>query len=138
MKTQKQKGSNAERELLDMFWAEGFAALRVAGSGSSKHPMPDVLAGNGEKVFAIECKSTSADAVYLSRAEVVQLLTFAQKFGATPYIAVRFEGRDWVFLDMAQIRDTPGENFKVSKDFAYKDSKRFDELIGKYEQKRLK
>ena len=34
----KSKGSNAERQLLHMFWDAGWACLRSAGSGSMNHP----------------------------------------------------------------------------------------------------
>ena len=55
----KKKGINAERELIHMFWAEKWAAIRVAGSGSSKYPSPDILAGNNLRKLAIECKAIS-------------------------------------------------------------------------------
>ena len=137
LKYRYKKGTDAERELLQMFWDHDFAALRGPGSGVSRNPCPDVLAGNGEKYFALECTSSTSDYVHLTHDEIVKLVTFAQKFGAVPYVAVRFEGRDWVFLDIGKIQYTRGKNFKVSKDFAYKDGKRFEELIGLYEQARL-
>jgi Holliday junction resolvase len=131
MKYTYEKGAKAERELIDMFWKNGWAALRVAGSGVSSRPCPDVVAGNGEKTIAFECKSTASEYVHLTRDEIAKLVTFSQKFGAIPYVAVRYENRDWVFLDMAKIQDTKGKNFKVSKDFAYKDGKRFEEIVEK-------
>lgn len=132
-----EKGASAERELIDMFYESGFGALRVAGSGASKHPSPDVLASNGNKTFAIECKSVRSDTVYIPYSDVAQLVTFSQKFGAVPYVGVRFEKKDWIFLDIAKIKTTKGKNFKVSKSFAYKDGKRFEELVGKYTQVKL-
>ena len=131
------KGTKAERELLDMFWEQGYAALRTPGSGVSQRPCPDIVAGNGEKYFAIESKSTSSEYVHLTYDEIVKLVTFSQKFGAVPYVAVRFEGRDWVFMDMGKIQYTKGKNFKVTKDFAYSDGRRFEEILGLYEQARL-
>lgn len=129
MKTPKTKGSNAERELIEMFYEAGFAAMRAAGSGASRFPCADVIAGNGKKFYAFECKSIAGDYVHLTYEEIAKLVTFAQKFGAVPYVAVRFENKDWVFLDMARIRYTKGENFKIKKDFAYKDGKKFEELV---------
>ena len=131
MKYKYEKGAKAERELIDMFWENSWAALRVAGSGVSTRPCPDVVAGNSEKTLAFECKSSGSDYVHLTYDEIVKLVTFSQKFGAVPYVAVRYENKDWIFLDMAKIQYTKGKNFKVSKDFAYKDGKRFEELIGK-------
>ncbi|MFH1424253.1 MAG: Holliday junction resolvase Hjc [archaeon] len=137
LKYRYQKGTNAERELIEMFWNNGYAALRGPGSGVSRRPCPDVVAGNGEKYFAIESKSSTQDYVHLTYDEIVKLVTFAQTFGAIPYVAVRFEGRDWVFLDIGKIQYTKGKNFKVSKKFAYTDGKRFEELIELQEEKKL-
>ncbi|HIK01694.1 TPA: Holliday junction resolvase [archaeon] len=123
------KGARAERELIGMLWERGFAALRVAGSGVSRRPCPDVVASDGKMTFAFECKSVAGDYVHLSYDEIVKLITFSQTFGAKPWIAVKFGSSDWVFLDMAKIQMTKGENFKVSKTFAYDDGKRLDELI---------
>ena len=52
--SRKSKGINAERSLIHKFWAHNWAAIRVAGSGSSKYPSPDVLAGNNLRKLAIE------------------------------------------------------------------------------------
>jgi Holliday junction resolvase len=131
MKYKYEKGAKAERELIDMFWESSWAAARIAGSGVSRHPCPDLVAGNGQKFFAIESKSSGSDYVHLTYDEIVKLVTFSQKFGATPYVAVRYEGGDWLFLDMAKIQYTKGKNFKVSKSFAYEDGKTFEQLIEK-------
>ena len=53
----KQKGAVAEREIVSMLWGSNFAAIRAAGSGVQRFYSPDVLASNGSKVLAIECKS---------------------------------------------------------------------------------
>ena len=56
----KEKGSKAERELYEMFVANHFRAVRVAGSGRMDNADCDLIAGkmgNGEK-YAIEVKST--------------------------------------------------------------------------------
>ncbi|PIY60546.1 hypothetical protein COY95_01235, partial [Candidatus Woesearchaeota archaeon CG_4_10_14_0_8_um_filter_47_5] len=95
---QKTKGTNAERELVHMFWEVGWAAIRVAGSGSSPHPSPDVLAGNAVRRVAIECKSIKDKQVYLGKDEVQQLQYFAGLFGAEPWVGVRFGKGKWFFL----------------------------------------
>ncbi|MFH1450790.1 MAG: Holliday junction resolvase Hjc, partial [archaeon] len=134
IKNKKQKGSNAERELIRMLWARGYACVRAAGSGSTTFPSPDIIASNGKSTLAFECKSFSADYVHLEHAQIAQLVEFSQTFGADPWVAVRYEGRDWVFLDMARIQKTAGENFKVSQSFAYDDGHTFDQLIARYEK----
>ncbi len=52
------RGTNAERELLHMFWAEGWVACRAAGSGSMRYPSPDLFVSKSGKHLAIECKIT--------------------------------------------------------------------------------
>jgi Holliday junction resolvase len=134
VKNKKQKGTYAERELTKMLWERGFACVRAAGSGSGPLPSPDVVASNGKTTLAFECKFFASDYLHLDHSQIAQLVEFAQKFKADPWIAVRYAGKKWAFLDIARIRRTPGENFKVSKDFAYDDGHTFDELLERYEK----
>lgn len=132
MKHKKQKGSNAERELVEMFWDKGFASVRIAGSGVSKYPCPDVLAGDGNLIFAVESKSYSGEYIHLTRNQILQLLEFSQKFGAVPLVGVRFAKDEWYFFDMIKIQETKGDNFKVTKKTALKDGKKLEEVIENY------
>ena len=64
--TSKIKGSRTERELVQLFQNTGnWSAIRVAGSGLTKNPNPDVLAGNGKRYLALECKATKKTWLYL-------------------------------------------------------------------------
>jgi len=102
----KTKGTNAERELIHLLWESGWAACRVAGSGSMSYPAPDILASRNGVVFAIECKTTKKKQQYLEKEEVKQLLEFAQRSGAQPLIAVRFSHEPWYFLTPSQLKET--------------------------------
>ena len=130
MINKKQKGSNAERELIALFWKSGWAAHRIAGSGSSRFPSPDVIAGNNIKRLAIECKSTSEKNQYISREQADGLKTFSAIFGAEPWVGVRFEGKEWYFLPLSEIKKTEGSNFVVKLEEARLLGLKFDELIG--------
>lgn len=101
----KSKGSNAERELVQMFNGIGWAAIRVAGSGSSRFPSPDVLASNGSKVLAVECKSTKSKYQYLELSQLRQLKQFAKVFSAEPWIAVKFS-TNWRFFKPEDLSQT--------------------------------
>src|SRR3989338_4357943 len=92
------KGANAERELIEMFWNNGYAAMRAAGSGVSRFPSADVIASNGKKTFAIESKAIKSGYVYLERDEIVKLLEFSQKFGARAFGGGRFWEDEWGFF----------------------------------------
>ena len=125
------KGAKAERELIEMFWNNGYAAMRAAGSGISRLPSVDVIAGNGKKTFAVECKAIKSGYVYLEKEEIVKLLTFSQKFGAMPYVAVRFAKDDWSFLHAGKIQTTGTGKFKITRKIAEESGKSFEKLVEK-------
>ena len=60
------KGASAERELIKMFFNAGFSVARVAGSGSSSLPCPDMIALSKKKKMAFECKAWKANYLNLS------------------------------------------------------------------------
>lgn len=103
--SRKQKGSDAERELVEMLEAQNFASVRVAGSGCSKFPCPDVLASNGNQVYAIECKSTKKQAQYFRKEQIQDLLTFSKMFGAKPICAVKFS-TSWSFIEPHKLKES--------------------------------
>src|SRR3989338_8746610 len=107
----KAKGSRTESELVALFNKTGnWAAIRVAGSGLTKDPNPDVLAGNGKRHLAIECKSIKGTIKYLTPEDIDQIETFARKFGSEPWIAIRFNVRGWYFLKSHQLEKTKSLN----------------------------
>ena len=132
----KSKGSKAERELIHLFWAHGFAAMRAAGSGSTQHPSPDVIAGNGKLFFAIECKASAAPVKYIEKDKVNQLDLFANTFGARAFVALRFDNEKWYFLRLTDLKITKS-SYVVTLDLAKKKGLSFEELIGEYNQSRL-
>src|SRR3989344_8395968 len=105
----KNKGSNAERELLHKFWSTGkWCAIRSAGSGSMKYPGPDLLVGNREKNrrLAVECKTTKKDKLYLDQHDISQLKEFSDIFDARAWFAVKFQKKDWRFLSLVDLKRT--------------------------------
>jgi len=120
-----------------MFWDCGFAVIRSAGSGSTTKPAPDLLASNGEKVMAIECKAIKGDKKYFDVNEIFQLNVFARVFGAEPWLGIRFDNIGWYFIKSGDLQKSKGESLLVSLDYMKKKGHKFEELIGKYRQKRL-
>lgn len=108
------KGANAERDLLHLFWRNNFAAIRVAGSGRMNYPSPDVLASNGAKVLAIECKATKQEYQYFKKEQIEQLLAFSKLFGAAPLIAIKFSA-DWNFYELKDMAETPSGEFVIKR-----------------------
>lgn len=133
----KRKGSNAERELAHMFHGSEWAVLRAAGSGSTTLPAPDLLAANGKRYLAIECKSIKSDKQYFPKEEIEQLKTFAKSFGAEPWVAIRFDFLKWFFVHLNDVKKGKGKLYVITLDYARKKGKTFKELIGLFQQERL-
>lgn len=124
----KAKGSNAERALVAKFWEAGFASIRVAGSGVSRFPCPDVLASNGTRTIAVEAKATKKDVQYFKEKQITELIEFSRTFGAEPILAVKFSTR-WAFFELFKLRQTPNGDYAVSKKDVEELGMNFDELI---------
>ncbi len=127
----KTKGTNAERELFHMFWNSNLACLRVAGSGSTTLPAPDLLVGGQGRVMAIECKSLKSGIKYFDKEEIAQLDVFAKTFGAEPWIAMRFDRIGWFFLPITNLRKSKNGTASISLEYAEKNGLKFEEFIGK-------
>lgn len=125
----KNKGTRAERELLHMFYdTEKWICLRAPGSGNIPIPSPDLLAGNGIRHLAIECKSVKKNSKYLSKQEITDLKTFANKFGAEPWIGIRFDNIGWYFLTLQDLKKS-GKMYAVTLELAKRKGLNFKELI---------
>jgi len=127
--SRKSKGINAERNLIHKFWnTKSWCAARIAGSGSMKYPSADVLATNKLRKLAIECKTSGDKNRYLTKEEVLQLKEFSDMFGAEPWIAIKFDRHDWLFVSTDDLKDS-GNNLLVSLDIAKKKGLSFNELL---------
>jgi len=129
--SRKSKGINAERDLIHKFWGiESWVAVRIAGSGSMKYPSADLIVGNKDRKLAIECKTTKKNKKYFSKEEINQLKEFAERFGAEPWIAVKFDKKDWFFVLIEDLNETK-KNFYISDEAAPKKGHTIEELTQK-------
>ena len=124
----KRKGSNAERELIHLFWNSNWAAMRAAGSGSTRFPSPDILAGNNVRKLGIECKATKGIRQYLTKKEVDELRQFCAMFGAEPWIGVKFNNLDWYFMNPEDLEETEN-SYSISIELAKRRGLLFEEVI---------
>ena len=132
------KGSIEERDLVKMFWDAGFAAMRApASGGATKRPLPDVLAGNGDKYLAIEVKSTRQEHIYIDNEKISNLVEFCDIFGAVPYVGAKFIRKPWRFIKISDLYVTRSNNYRVNLDLAFRKGLEFSEIIGKDIQKKL-
>jgi Holliday junction resolvase - archaeal type len=132
------KGDRRERELVNALDEAGFAVMRAPASGSATdRELPDVLAGDSETFYAIEAKSRAADRIYLDGEEIEALVYFSQNFGAKPRIGVRFDREDWFFFHPANLYQTDGGNYRVTREKALADGTDFPEFVGESEKTTL-
>ncbi|ESS06577.1 MAG: holliday junction resolvase - archaeal type [uncultured archaeon A07HB70] len=125
------KGDRRERELVNLLDESGFAVMRAPASGSAtERDLPDVLAGDGERFYAIEAKSSSGDPIYLDGEEVASLLFFSRNFGAKARIAARFDREDWYFFHPDELYTTDGGNYRVKRETALAEGADLAELTG--------
>jgi len=133
----KKKGSRLERELLNLFHSTGiFMPCRIAGSGSTPIPAPDLIVGGKGQVFAIECKGGKGRRD-IKKKQIEELALFSELFGATPVIATRFDNMPWYFLQIKDLGVSKGNNFFIDPNLVKKRGIIFDELIGKFRQNKL-
>jgi len=125
--SKKSRGTNAERDLVHKFWGEGWACFRAAGSGSTQFPSPDIIAGNKIRKLAIEVKLTTEEKKYFTSEEINGLEYFSEKFGAEPWVAVKFYRQEWVFLTVEDLQSS-GKNFVVTKELSTRRGLSFEDL----------
>ncbi len=130
LKNTKAKGTLAENELIHQFWESNWVCVRVAGSGSSKYPSPDILASNGFKKIVMEVKTVSAVKKYFSRQEIRDLEFFAEKFGAEAWVGVKFSEAQWFFIPTSELEMTKSENYVIDLITMKRSGFVFDEMIG--------
>ena len=118
-----QKGANFERALVRDFWNNGFAAIRVAGSGSAPFSIPDLVAIKDRRVVAVECKTCSKDSFYLDKSDVEKMRKFREISGCEAYVAVKFNGIKPKFFPLDLLISS-----KISKNDT---STSFETILGK-------
>jgi Holliday junction resolvase len=132
------KGDRRERELVNRLDEAGFAVMRAPASGSAtERELPDVLAGDGTRFYAVEAKSSSGDPIYLDGAEIEALVYFSRNFGAKPRVGVRFDREDWYFFHPGDLHTTDGGNYRVKLETALADGVDMLELAGESEKTAL-
>ncbi|NCN65339.1 MAG: hypothetical protein GW910_04690 [Candidatus Altiarchaeum hamiconexum] len=96
------KGTVFERKLVEMFSADGFIAMRIAGSGRYSELLPDVLIMKNDIVIAIQCKKTKNDKIYISKS-IENFKKFKEIAKVRCFFAVKFLRKDVRFYDSDKI-----------------------------------
>jgi Holliday junction resolvase len=125
----KAKGTRYENELYDIFIQAGYRCIRCAGSGTKSESYADLIAGKaGAGKYCIEAKSSKAAIKYITKEQIEQFIIFAEIFGLTPVVALRFNREGWLFINPDQLRDS-GKNYAISLEDAKQIGKRFGQFF---------
>lgn len=107
------KGANAERELIHTLSDMGFAVLRVAGSGVSPLPSPDVVALKNGRILAFECKAWKGNYLAIPIQTFDDEVNWAKIAGAEFFVGWKIPREGWLFIKSEHFHNA-GKNFMVS------------------------
>jgi len=113
------KGANAERELIHTLSDMGFAVLRVAGSGVSPLPSPDVVALKNGRILAFECKAWKGNYLAIPIQTFDDEVNWAKIAGAEFFVGWKIPREGWLFIKSEHFHNA-GKNFMVSLEEARK------------------
>jgi len=122
------KGANAERELMRLFFEAGFSVVRIAGSGTSPLPAPDIVALKKGRIIAVECKARKAKNLAIVPEQMSELQEWAKKAGAEAFVGWKVPRKGWLFLKPKQFHAT-GKFFLISLKDAEKKGKSLQQVI---------
>jgi len=122
------KGANAERELIHTLSDKGFAVLRVAGSGVSPLPSPDVVALKNGRILAIECKAWKGNYLAIPCVTMSDEVNWAKTAGAEFFVGWKIPREGWLFVKFEHFHNA-GKNFMISLDDARKNTITLETLI---------
>ena len=115
------KGANAERELIHTLSDRGFAVLRVAGSGVSPLPSPDVVALKNGRILAFECKAWKGNHLAIPIVTFDDEVNWAKIAGAEFFVGWKIPREGWLFVKAEHFHNA-GKNFMISLEEARKNS----------------
>jgi len=124
----KSVGTKGERDILKMFWDNGWAAVRTPGSCSARFPSPDIIAGKKDRRMVIEAKITKENKKYFEEKEIRELKYFGNLFGAEIWVAIRFKGENWFFINIEDLIFS-GKSYSIDKENAKMKGLLFEEII---------
>lgn len=111
------KGILEERTVISIFEENGYRATRIPASGGrTQRALPDVLAGNGRRYYAVEVKSSKNDYIYIHEEQIQELIEFAHGFGATPLVVAKFTWKPYKVFDIIELETADSGNYVIRRD----------------------
>jgi len=114
---------------MHLFFKQGFSVVRIAGSGTSPLPAPDIIAIRKGRIIAVECKARKTKNLAVSVGQVGELLDWAKKAGAEPLIGWKIPRKGWFFLKPGQLHNT-GKFFTINQKNAMEKGISLEKAIG--------
>lgn len=127
------KGANAERELIHVFFEHGFSVVRVAGSGKTALPAPDIVALKDGKILCFECKAWDKNYLNISSQQMDEVVGWSDRAGAILHIAWKLSHKGWIFFQPNQMKKT-GKGYSMSKENALKHGLNLNVITGEQSQ----
>ncbi|MBI4210465.1 MAG: hypothetical protein HY544_03100 [Candidatus Diapherotrites archaeon] len=128
------KGANAERELVRLFWGKGFAIARIAGSGKNALPMPDLIVMGKGRSIVIEAKAWRANNLTILDGQMQELFKWHELANAEVYVAWKYPNKGWFFIRPRDFRKN--KHYSISFTEAQRKGATLEILLG--EQSRLR
>lgn len=107
------KGYRNERNLVHTLSKMGYMVVRTPRSGRIGLASPDIIALKDGKVVVIECKAR--EKAFKVDAEQLDELRQWQQAGARAYVAWKTSRKDWIFMNLADVKANAGN---MGKKFA--------------------
>ncbi len=122
-----QKGSRAERELIQHFSSKGFSVIRAAGSGVNSLS-PDLLAFKSGIQLAIESKAHEKTSLQLDKEQFDGLREWQDNTGITTLVAWRRNRLGWRFIPLSVFHENDA-SFSISWEKAEMIGKNIEEIV---------
>ena len=121
-----QKGSRAERELIQHFSNNGYSVIRAAGSGVSSLS-PDLLIFKQGAQYAIESKAHEKTSLQIDKDQFQGLKKWEENTGITSLIAWRRNRIGWRFVPFHLFEENE-KSYSLSWEKAEMIGKKLDEF----------
>ena len=122
------KGSNAERELMQILWDKGLSVARVAGSGVNPLPCPDVIAMTKGRVISFECKAHKSKNLNIRKEQVDTLMEWAARSDTLLIFAWKFPHKGWFYLTPDVFNKT-GKAYTINLATAQEKTLKLEDLV---------
>ena len=126
------KGARAERELLHIFYDNGWSVIRSSGSGVNALS-PDVIFLKDREALCIECKAWEKGSLSLDPEQFEKLIEWERNTSFPTYVAWRMNGKGWFFIRLDEFRRAE-KNFTVTMKRTMEINRRTDSVLGRKTQ----